>query len=30
MATWLLKTEPNTYSIADPANEKGPTWVGVQ
>jgi predicted RNA-binding protein with PUA-like domain len=30
MATWLLKTEPNTYSIADLAKEKRTTWDGVK
>ena len=30
MATWLLKTEPNTYSIADLAKEKRTKWDGVR
>ena len=30
MNTWLLKTEPNTYSIADLAKEKRTTWDGVK
>jgi predicted RNA-binding protein with PUA-like domain len=30
MPTWLLKTEPNTYSIADLAKEKRTTWDGVK
>jgi len=30
MSTWLLKTEPTTYSIADLAKEKRTTWDGVK
>lgn len=30
MPTWLLKTEPTTYSIADLAKEKRTTWDGVK
>jgi predicted RNA-binding protein with PUA-like domain len=30
MNTWLLKTEPSTYSIADLAKEKRTTWDGVK
>ena len=29
MATWLLKTEPDTYSFADLQREKRTTWDGV-
>ena len=30
MPTWLLKTEPSTYSIADLAREKRTRWDGVK
>ncbi|HWA40790.1 MAG TPA: EVE domain-containing protein [Gemmatimonadales bacterium] len=30
MATWLLKTEPSTYSIADLQREKRTRWDGVK
>lgn len=30
MATWLLKTEPSTYSIADLQKEKRTKWDGVK
>ena len=30
MNTWLLKTEPSTYSIADLAREKRTKWDGVK
>jgi predicted RNA-binding protein with PUA-like domain len=30
MATWLLKTEPTTYSIADLQKEKRTKWDGVK
>ena len=30
MTTWLLKTEPSTYSIADLAREKRTKWDGVK
>jgi predicted RNA-binding protein with PUA-like domain len=30
MATWLLKTEPSTYSIADLQKEKRTRWDGVK
>ena len=29
MATFLLKTEPNTYSFADLVRQKKATWDGV-
>jgi predicted RNA-binding protein with PUA-like domain len=29
MATWLLKTEPGTYSFADLQRERKTTWDGV-
>lgn len=30
MPTWLLKTEPSTYSITDLAREKRTRWDGVK
>jgi predicted RNA-binding protein with PUA-like domain len=30
MASWLLKTEPTTYSITDLAREKRTRWDGVK
>jgi predicted RNA-binding protein with PUA-like domain len=30
MASWLLKTEPSTYSFADLTREKRTTWDGVR
>jgi predicted RNA-binding protein with PUA-like domain len=30
MATWLLKTEPSTYSFADLQREKRTRWDGVK
>src|SRR5690349_21506999 len=30
MATWLLKTEPSTYSFADLQKEKRTRWDGVK
>jgi len=30
MSTWLLKTEPSTYSIADLRKEKRTRWDGVK
>jgi predicted RNA-binding protein with PUA-like domain len=30
MATWLLKTEPDTYSFADLQKEKRTRWEGVK
>ncbi len=29
MSTWLLKTEPSTYSFADLVGDKKATWDGV-
>jgi predicted RNA-binding protein with PUA-like domain len=29
MATWLLKTEPSTYSFADLARDKQTRWDGI-
>ena len=30
MATWLVKTEPSTYSLADLQQEKRTRWEGVK
>jgi predicted RNA-binding protein with PUA-like domain len=30
MATWLLKTEPDTYSFADLQQEKRTVWDGIR
>ncbi|MEO6067732.1 MAG: EVE domain-containing protein, partial [Gemmatimonadales bacterium] len=30
MTTWLLKTEPSTYSFADLQREKRTRWEGVK
>lgn len=30
MATWLVKTEPSTYSLADLQKEKRTRWEGVK
>lgn len=30
MSTWLLKTDPRTYSVADFERDKSTTWDGVR
>jgi predicted RNA-binding protein with PUA-like domain len=30
MATWLLKTEPSSYSFDDLTRERGTAWTGVR